>query len=118
MINEARMISYSTNWMGPISMQWFRDRGLTRKNEPRWSEILQQTIEPEEVTQQWSGGRIDIYGTENAYPEEIGLPIMLGEDWDRFSKWLDSYKTETVETLDKILESYYNDGNPKITWDK
>jgi hypothetical protein len=39
-------------------------------------------------------------------------------DWNRFSKWLDSYKTETVETLDKILESYYNDGNPTITWDK
>jgi hypothetical protein len=23
------MIIYSTNWMGPISMSWFRDRGLT-----------------------------------------------------------------------------------------
>jgi hypothetical protein len=52
--------------MGPISMQWYRDRGLTQKSEPRWSEVLQQTIEPEEITQQWSGGRIDIYGTERA----------------------------------------------------
>ena len=112
------MISYSTNWMGPISMQWYRDRGLTQKSQPRWSERLQQTIEPEEITQHWSGGRIDIYGTESAFPEEIGLPVMLGKDWNRFSKWLDSYKTETVETLDQILESYYNDGNPTITWDE
>lgn len=43
---------------------------------------------------------------------------MLGEDWNRFSIWLDSYKTKTVETLDEILESYYNDGNPTITWDE
>ena len=25
------MISYSTNMMGPVSMQWYVERGLTKK---------------------------------------------------------------------------------------
>ena len=62
------------------------------------------------------GGRIDVYGTDNPYGEEIALPIMHGCDWANFSDWLDNYETETVQTLDKILESYYNSGNDKIRW--
>jgi hypothetical protein len=42
--------------------------------------------------------------------------MMLAEDWNRFSKWLDTYATEQPATLDKILEDYYNDGYKQITW--
>ena len=110
------MISYSTNFMGPISLNWFRERGLLMPPVTRWSGFLKKEITVEEIKQEYRGGRIDIYGTEDGFPEEIALPVMLGEDWNRFSKWLDSYKTETVKTLDEIIESYYNDGNNEIRW--
>ena len=81
---------YNTNWMGPISVLWTRKNG-----------------------EHWATGRIDIRGNTES---EIRLPVMLIEDWNRFSKWLDTYATEQPATLDKILEDYYNDGYKQITW--
>lgn len=81
---------YNTNWMGPISALWTRKNG-----------------------EQWATGRIDIRGS---HEDEISLPMMLVEDWNRFSKWLDTYATEQPAALDKILEDYYNDGYKQITW--
>ncbi len=91
---DKKKISYGCNWMGPINLDWYRERGLLEKQPPRWSELLKKEIEIEEITEHWSGGRIDIRGTENPYGEETGLPIMHGEDYNRFSKWLNDYKTE------------------------
>ena len=112
------MISYSTNWMGPINIQWYKDRGLTKEAEPRWSELLQKTIQPTEITEHWAGGRIDIRGTDNPYGDETGLPIMHGEDFACFSDWLNGYKTEEIQNFKEILKAYYADGNPKIRFDK
>ena len=81
---------YNTNWMGPISLLWTKKNG-----------------------EHWATGRIDIRGS---HEDEISLPMMLAEDWNRLSKWLDTYATEQPETLDKILEDYYNDGYKQITW--
>ena len=39
------MITYSTNWMGPISTHWYRERGL---------------VENENITTYYCAGRIDI----------------------------------------------------------
>ena len=107
-------IRYSTNWMGPISMQWFRDRGLTRKQPRRYSEILQRWIEPEEITERWMGGRIDVYGSD--YPTEIGLPIMSAQSWGEFSQWLEQYSSETEKTLDELVQAFYNNTNKRIIW--
>jgi hypothetical protein len=76
--------------MGPISLLWTQKNG-----------------------EHWATGRIDICGS---HEDEISLPMMLAEDWNRFSKWLDTYATEQPATLDKILEDYYNDGYKQITW--
>ena len=110
------MISYSTNFMGPISLNWYRERELLMPPLTRWSEFLKKEISIEEIKQEYRGGRIDIAGTESVFGEDLALPIMHIEDWNRFSHWLDSYKTKTVKTLDEILESYYNDGNNEIRW--
>jgi len=85
---------YSTNWMGPVSYQWIKQHG-----------------------NHWAAGRIDIRGnTESEYGEEISLPMMTTGDWQRLSRWLDTYTTETPVSLDILLEAYYNEGYAEITW--
>ena len=87
-------IDYSTNQIGPINKTWCDEHGSD-----------------------WAGGRIDLYGDNlGPYGDEIGLPIMKTEDWYRFSEWLETFHTEKIYSLDKILEQYYKDGNPKIIW--
>ena len=91
------MHRYSTNWMGPVTLQWYEERGINADEE------------------HWAGGRIDVYGGEDDYPEEIGLPIMHGQDYARFSDWLDDFKTETLWTLDELVAEYEK-VNLKIRW--
>lgn len=86
------MIEYSINWMGPINTDWIKQHG-----------------------DQWSAGRIDIYGTNTPFGEELGVPPMHKEDWDRFSEWLRSFKTETSWSLFKLITEYQKT-NPKILW--
>lgn len=113
-----KKITYSTNWMGPVNLQWYRDRGLTKIHPPKWSDLLQTEIKQEEITEHWAGGRIDIRGTESPFGDETGLPIMHQEDYNRLSEWLSSYRTEEVQHFKQILAAYYADGNPKIRFDR
>jgi hypothetical protein len=118
-------IRYSTNWMGPVSMKWYKDRGLTKKMTLVMTENSLMvkhgdkqpgdTIEVDDIIENWAGGRIDIRGTGDPYGDELGLPIMHGEDYNRFSDWLDTFETDFIWTLDQIVELYERD-NPKIRW--
>ena len=93
------MISYSTNWMGPIDLGWYERNG----------------VDYEKV--KYSGGRIDIYGVpDEIYPLEHSLPLMRTEDWNLFSDWLDDFETETLLELDEILEEYRQDTGHVIRW--
>jgi len=90
------MITYSTNWMGPINKKWYEDRNLEL-----WS---------------CSAGRIDCRGTGlGMHGDEIGLPPMPNEDWVRFSQWLDDVETDTMLSLNELVE-IYEMTNPKIKW--
>jgi len=91
---EECMITYSTNWMGPINAKWIKEHG-----------------------DHWAAGRIDIYGTDGAYPEEMSLPTMHSEDWNRFSDWLDSFQTDEICWLDRLVAEYQKT-NPPIRWHK
>jgi len=120
------MISYSTNWMGPINMQWFQERGLT--------EEVEQTVDSEmvakirdldigdaytvtEITTYYSAGRIDIYGVPGEhYPLEYSLPPMHGEDWNDFSDWLESFQTHELWEFDDIIAKYEDASGRKIRW--
>jgi len=89
-------IRYSTNWMGPISKQWYTNRGL----EP-WT---------------YSAGRIDVRGGDTGrYGTEIGLDPMLSEDWVAFGNWLSTFETDDVWPLKDLVEMYERK-NPKIRW--
>jgi len=85
-------IHYSTNFMGPINIDWIKEHGSD-----------------------WAGGRIDMYGGDWSYPEEIGLPIMKSSDYATFSDWLDTVETDDVWTLQQLVEQYEKT-NSKIVW--
>jgi hypothetical protein len=123
------MVTYSTNWMGPIRMDWFRDRGLTapvtKKVE---SDLLAKafglnigdTYEVEEVVVNYSGGRLDIYGLDATEywggKHEYCLDIMRTEDWNEFSDWVDDRETKELWTLEQILEEFKQDTGFTIRW--
>lgn len=116
------MISYSTNWMGPVNINWYHERGLTETVTKTLTEDSAFTSKKKgdvfsytDITERWSGGRIDVYGTGEPYGDELGLPIMHGEDYARFSVWLRKFKTETMWTLNQLVEEYEKT-NPKIRW--
>ena len=91
---KLALISYSTNWMGPINQKWIEENGDC-----------------------WSGGRIDIYGVPGEhYPIEYGLPIMHTEDWNDFGGWLDDFETHELWHFDDIIAQYEQESNRKIRW--
>lgn len=134
------MITYSTNFMGPISMEWYRDRGLTRMVEKTCeSEIVRNmlrnskklkyldieigdTYELEEIAVSYAGGRIDIRGLdeEDYYNgwDEYGLGVMHGEDWDLFSDWLDDLATTEQLGYDTLISTFEAEvlNGRKIRW--
>ena len=116
------MISYSTNWMGPAGMWWFRANGYTKmvtkileKDSPLTNAKKGDTITYEDVTEYWYGGRIDIYGTGDPYGDEMSLPIMDGPSYKGFSEWLENFETETIWSLDQLVAEYEKTHN-KIRW--
>lgn len=123
---EPRTISYSTNWMGPSGMWWFRDNGFTQivkkvlTEDNRFSGAKKgDEVEIEEITKQWYGGRIDIYGLpEDEYycgQSEMGLPIMDGISYRNFSDWLENFESTTLLSLDELVEEFEK-SYPKINW--
>ena len=98
------MITYSTNWMGPVNMQWFEERGLVENNE---------------ITTYYSAGRIDIRdSSKEGYDgwNEYSLPAMHGEDWNDFSSWLESFQTHELWEFDDIIKLYEDVSGRKIRW--
>lgn len=118
---------YSTNWMGVANLNWYIERGLTKKKTITFTEDSLtvkhgnnkpgDTIEVDEPTVYYSCGRIDVRGgdTDVYYGDEIGVPPMRSEDWGRFGDWLDTVETDFMWTLDQLVELYERK-NPKIRW--
>jgi hypothetical protein len=90
------MLRYSTNWMGPVNYEWTKKNG-----------------------DYWAGGRIDVYGSGYAggdYPDEIALPIMHKEDYGRFSKWLDSFTSIDLWSLEELVYLFEKETKTTIHW--
>ena len=88
------MISYSTNWMGPINKAWCDEHG-----------------------DYWSGGRIDIRGVpDEPWGLEYGLPIMHTEDWNALSDWLDNLETEKLWSFEDLIGNFQLIHDTKIRW--
>lgn len=93
-------VRYTTNWMGPVSLGWYLDRGIDREKEP------------------YSAGRLDFWNPndpESKYPDEMHVPPMRSEDWYSFSEWLRTYRSDGVLSLKEITDEYEKT-NPPIRW--
>ena len=120
-------VTYSTNWMGPVNMKWYSDRGLTRKV----SEVLEQdqkfgdlkagdTWTYDEITTNYNCGRIDIYGLDEDEfyngCDEYSLSPMHREDWNALSDWLDRLSGEKVVPYESLIMLFEAQYGRKIRW--
>ena len=99
--------TYSTNFMGPISLLWYEDNSMPYTNRVVDGQIVKDYVP-------YAGGRIDCYCDDYTDPDyspfgdELSLPVMLGEHFDLFSDWLDSVETERLVTLEWLVEQFRN----------
>lgn len=92
------MITYSTNWMGPINSDWIAKHG-----------------------EYWAAGRIDIYDVPGEhYPLEYSLPPMHVEDWNALSDWLDDLTTTELWEYDMLISIFEGEvlNGREIRWCK
>jgi hypothetical protein len=108
--------------MGPVSMGWYRTRGLTQTQTKTATEnsmftTVGESYTSETITKHYSCGRIDVHNVPNEpYGDEINVPPMLSTDWHLLSLWLETVKTMSVWTLADLVTAYQQH-NPPITWD-
>lgn len=126
-MKKKRKVRYSTNYMGIASLQWYIDRGLTQKKTITMTEDSLMvkygnskpgdTIEVDDVIEPYSCGRLDFWNpqSDSMYPDEIGVPPMRDEDWNRFGNWLHTFESDGVLSLEEIVQCYEKT-NPKIRW--
>lgn len=120
------MIRYSTNWMGPVSIQWYRDRGLTKiitRTMVEDSKITDrkkgEEYSEEVITELYSTGRIDIRGMDRGgdrIDDEYGLAPMRSKDWYELSNWLDTVETDFVWKKEDLLYNFERFIGRKIEW--
>lgn len=79
--------------MGPVNYDWIQKNG-----------------------NDWAGGRIDICGNDDYYPDELHLPIMKASSYGPFSEWLSKLRTTGMLTLKELVERYENETGNKIIW--
>lgn len=103
--------TYYTNMMGPMT-HWFETNNIPFKPIKTYSKLFNKEVEYKEY-EQWYGGRIDVYG-DTGYPDELGLPIMSGESYGRFSKWLELYSSPDLKTFEELRKLFEYSENFKL----
>lgn len=119
-------IRYSTNWMGPVALSWYRDRGLTKtvtktleKDSPFTDRKSGDVVTYDEITEHYCCGRIDIRGTDgggNWIHDEHGLEPMKAKDWNELSDWLDTVETDFVWSKRDLISNYERFIGRPIEW--
>ena len=113
------MITYFLNWMGPVSVNWYVDRGLYNQVGTRYSPYLKQNIPVYDKSIELACGTIDISGLDpEEYYEgktEYLCPLMTEDSWNRFSKFLNNLQTENLYSFEELLDKF-NETNKEIEW--
>ena len=88
------MVTYSTNWMGPINQQWIEEHGDF-----------------------WSAGRIDISGVlDEPWGLEYGVAPMHTEDWNALTDWMWDLTTDHVIGYNELIAMFEEQYGKKIRW--
>jgi len=114
------MITYSTNWMGPVSTKWYEDQDIPFVLKKTSGEIG-PVVEYKDYLESYSCGRIDIRGLdeEDGYwcgQHEYGVAPMRSEDWNVLSYWLDELKTEELVPYDLLIEQFETHYGKQLRW--
>ena len=115
-------------------MRWYEERGLTKTvthtvESEKQRDILRRsrpdievgdTFERQEVTQDYSTGRIDIRGVPgdeywNGWHEYDVAP-MRTEDWNALSDFLWDLTTEELLSYNELIEQFETHYGKKIRW--
>lgn len=116
------MITYSTNWMGPIATRWYEDNNIPVLKEEWKTSIMNGNKYLHKEYVSYSGGRIDIYGLseQNHYcgRDEYGLPVMLTEDYNALSEYLNQLETVTVWSYEDLIKNFEQHLGHSIRWFK
>jgi len=116
------MISYSTNWMGPISTRWYDERNIPFEMKKTSGNILLPVVEYKDYLESYSCGRIDIRGLdEEEYYSgwgEYSVAPMRTEDWNALSDWLDDLTTTELWDYDMLISIFEGEvlNGRKIRW--
>ena len=112
-------ISYSTNWMGPVSNQWYEEQNIPYVLKMT-SGVFAPAIEYKYFTESYSCGRIDIRGLdEEEYycgQDEYGVDPMHTEDWNALSEWLDDFKSDKLIPYETLISLFEDNYCKKIRW--
>ena len=95
------MISYSINWMGPVSLHWYRNRGI------------------DHTTEEYSAGRIDIRDSSKDGHDgwdEYAVPPMHSNDWKHFSDFLQSLETNEKFPYEYLISEFERRYGRCIRW--
>jgi len=127
------MITYSTNWMGPVGMDWYFDRDLTQQvvhtvESEQQRDILRRrrpdieigdTFVQDEIITYYSAGRIDIRDdTKQGYDgwDEYSVAPMNSEDWNALSDYLDDLTTKEQLSYNTLIEQFETHYGKRIRW--
>jgi len=114
------MISYSTNWMGPISTRWYEERDIPFELRMTSGKFIQPPREYKHFLESYSCGRIDIRGLdEEEYYSgwyEYGVAPMRTEDWNALSDWLDDLEDESLITYEELIRQFEEHQGKPIRW--
>jgi hypothetical protein len=115
------MISYSTNWMGPIATRWYEDRNIPFEWKETSGKIFEKT-RYRHYLESYSCGRIDIYGLDEKEHwcgrSEYSVAPMRTEDWNDLSDWLDTLDTYELTTYEDLIDQFEHYHGKPIRWYK
>lgn len=113
------MITYSTNWMGPVATRWYEENNIPyvlKTTSGKFGPVK----EYKDFTESYSCGRIDIRGLDNEEywggQHEYSVAPMRTEDWNALGDWLDNIEDESLTTYKELISQFEKDYGKTITW--
>ena len=105
--------THNINCMGPYGLWWYEENKIPYTIKMMNNKFTNFQDHEKKVYEQWYGGRIDVsFG--NGYPHELELPIMSGESYARFSRWLSSFTSDDIKSFDELRKIFEESDDYKL----